>query len=104
MAKEIECWICGKKHEYCPTCEKMGGWRRVADTPKCYQIYITLKDYEAEVISKGEAAVQLKREDVFSSADLSWMLPSVEKAIRNIVGEKEKDSTKTTKKSKLFKD
>ena len=42
--------------------------------------------------------------NVHVNDDLSWMLPNVEKGVREIIGEKEK-TTKTTKKetkSKLF--
>lgn len=76
----------------------------VADTPECFQIYTILKEHESEIITKDEAIEQFARYGVSPEKDLSWIIPPVEKAIRIIIGEKEKESAKTTKKSKLFKD
>lgn len=102
MAKKIECWVCGKEHDYCPTCGQTHGWKYVADTIECYQIHCTIEEYRAGVYSKEKATdILAEKCGVRANDDLSWMLPNVEKGVREIIGEKEK-AAKTTKKSKLF--
>lgn len=102
MANLIECWICGTKHDYCPTCGNTHGWKYVADTPRCYQIYMTFQSYKEGVISKEEAAKEFAEKcDIKASDDLSWLLPNFEYELRQIIGERKKD-TKSAKKSKLF--
>lgn len=102
MAKQIECWVCGKPHDYCPTCGQTHGWKFVADTPEHYQIHLTIEDFRGGVLTKEQAIeVFADKCGVHADDDLSWMLPNVEKGVREIIGEKKKE-TKTTKKSKLF--
>ena len=98
--KLIDCWICGTPHEYCPTCGETHGWRYVADTREHYQIYLAKKNYEDEVYSKEEATEALAVYNIKAESDLSWMIPEVEKEIRNIIG----DKPVKAKKSKLYKD
>ena len=109
MAKKIRCWVCGKEHDYCPNCGRTHGWKFVADTHEHYQIYMIMKEYEGGSYTKEQATEALESvADVRPEDDLSWMIPAVEKAIREIIGDKDKP-TKTTKtikketKSKLFK-
>lgn len=106
MADLIECWVCGKEHEYCPTCGQTHGWKFVACTPEHYQIHMTIENYLHGGLTKEQAGETFaKMSNVHAEDDLSWMLPSVEKCVRKIIGEKPKDKIiKTTKKSKLFKD
>ena len=105
MAKQIECWVCGKLHDYCPTCGQTHGWRYVADTMEHYMVHVTIEQYRSGVFTKEQAIESFADKcDVHANDDLSWMLPHVEKSVREIIGEKAK-STKTTKKeikSKLF--
>ena len=99
MATLIECWICGKPHEYCSHCAAYHGWKYVADTPEHYQIYLTIEDYNDGVITKEEAKSYLNEiHGIKSSDDLSWMLPNVEKNIREIIGEKAAKEPKSTRK------
>lgn len=104
MSKKLKCWVCGKEHDYCPTCGQTHGWNYVADTHKCYQIYMTLDEVKSGVLSQKDAIQVFANLGISFQSDLSWIRPHIEKSIREIIGEKEK-STKTTKKetkSKLF--
>ena len=105
MGKKLRCWVCGKEHDYCPTCGDTNGWKYTADTPNCYQIYMVLNDTQAGVFSQKDAVEKFANLDVHYEDDLSWMRPHIERQIREIIGDKEK-TTKTTKKtnikSKLF--
>lgn len=103
MSKQIECWVCGALHDYCPTCGQTHGWRFVADTMEHYMVHMTIEEYRSGVLTKEQAIEAFAEKcGVHSDDDLSWMLPNVEKSVREIIGEKNKIS-KTTKKSKLFK-
>lgn len=104
MSKKVTCWVCGKEHDYCPTCSRTHGWKFVADTHEHYQIYLAIDGFQTGIFSKDEAAETLAKLDVKPESNLSWMLPAVEKTVRDIIGNGEKETTKTTKKSKLFKD
>lgn len=104
MANMVECWVCGKEHEYCPTCGQTHGWRYVADTIEHYQIHMTIEEYRNGVLTKEQAIeVFADKCGVHANDDLSWMLPHVEKGVREIIGEKERERiTKTTRKNKLY--
>ena len=105
--KLIDCWLCGTPHEYCPTCGEYHGWRYMADTREHYQILMIKQQCEGGVFSKEEATSLFEEYGVKADANLSWMLPEVEKEIRDIIGEKPAKATKTIKKetkSKIFND
>lgn len=104
MAKKLlTCWLCGAEHEYCPTCGQTHGWRYMADTREHYQILMVKREYEAGVFTKEQAIDALKEYGISAENDLSWMIPEVEKEIREIIGEKARERvTKTTRKSKLY--
>jgi hypothetical protein len=104
MSNKVECWVCGKEHDYCPTCGQTHGWRYVADTIEHYQIHMTIEEYRSGVLTK-EQAIEIFADKcgVHANDDLSWMLPHVEKVVREIIGEKERErTTKTTRKNKLY--
>ena len=102
MGKKVKCWVCGKPHDYCPTCGQTHGWKYVADTIECYQIFMILEDYRSGVTTKKQAAEVLSDKcGITADSNLSWMIPQIAEIVREIVGEKEK-IIKTTKKSKLF--
>ena len=104
MANKVECWVCGKEHDYCPTCGQTHGWRYVADTIEHYQVHMTIEEYRSGVLTK-EQAIEIFADKcgVHANDDLSWMLPHVEKVVREIIGEKERErTTKTTRKNKLY--
>lgn len=101
MGKKVNCWICGTPHDFCPTCGQTHGWRYVADTIECYNIYIVIEQYKSGVFTKSDAIKALADKcDISVDTDISWMIPEVAETIREIIGEK----TKTTKKSKLYQD
>lgn len=102
MSRLTECWVCGALHEYCPTCSRTHGWRYVADTMEHYMVHMTIEQYRSGVFTKEQAIKSFAENcGVHKDDDLSWMLPNVEKCVREIIGEKNKIN-KTTKKSKLF--
>ena len=105
MSKQVECWVCGKPHDYCPTCGQTQGWKYIADTMEHYMVHVTIQQFRSGVFTKEQAIEAFANScNVHVNDDLSWMLPNVEKGVREIIGEKEK-TTKTTKKetkSKLF--
>lgn len=104
MSKQIECWVCGALHDYCPTCGQTHGWRFVADTIEHYMVHMTIEEFRSGVLTKEQAIETFAEKcGVHANDDLSWMLPNVEKCVREIIGEKEKEgTTKTTRKNKLY--
>lgn len=104
MSNMTRCWVCGKEHEYCPTCGQTHGWRFVADTMEHYMVHMAIEEYRSGVLTKEQAIEAFAEKcGVHANDDLSWMLPHVEKGVREIIGEKEKErATKTTRKSKLY--
>lgn len=91
MAAMVTCWVCGKEHEYCPTCDKVHGWKYVADTHEHYQVYMIIEEYRNGVYTKEEAAKVLNETcGIKAESDLSWMLPNVEKGVREIIGKSKK--------------
>ncbi len=104
MNNKVECWVCGKEHDYCPTCGQTHGWRYVADTIEHYQIHMTIEEYRSGVLTKAQAIeVFADKCGVHANDDLSWMLPHVEKVVREIISEKERErTTKTIRKNKLY--
>lgn len=63
---------------------------------------MTIEQYRSGVFTKEQAIESFAEKcNVHVDDDLSWMLPHVEKGVREIIGEKQKN-TKTAKKSKLF--
>ena len=57
MSKQVECWICGKPHDYCPTCGQTQGWKYIADTMEHYMVHVTIEQYRKfnEIIAALEA-------------------------------------------------
>lgn len=65
-------------------------------------VHMTIEQYRSGVFTKEQAIESFAEKcNVHVDDDLSWMLPHVEKGVREIIGEKQKN-TKTAKKSKLF--
>ena len=99
MAAILECWICGAKHEYCDVCGKTHGWKYIAETQEHYRIYMTIEEFRRGVLNKEEATSRLSEYcGVDANDDLSWMLPQVEKSVREIIGERTEKVLKTAKK------
>lgn len=101
MTSLVNCWVCGKEHEYCDTCGKTHGWRYVADTIEHYMVHMTIESYRGGVFTKEQAVEAFANQcGVKAADDLSWMLPNVEKGVREIIGEKPVKESKPIKKSK----
>lgn len=63
MRDERECVICGAHYSYCPNCIdyiKQPRWKFLFHDKNCHDIYAVLNDYNAQVITKDEAAAKLK--------------------------------------------
>lgn len=98
MASLVECFICGKEHEYCESCGKTHGWRYVADTYEHYQVYIIIEEFRKGILTKEQAISILSEKcNVNADDDLSWMLPNVETGVREIIGDKKKIAKKIKK-------
>lgn len=96
------CSVCGTEYEGCGRCEKTHGWKFWVDKIEEYPIVVILNDYRGGVLDKKKAQEKFKENcGITADSDLSWMLPSVERDVRIIIGEK---PIKSIKKSKLFKD
>jgi len=67
-------------------------------------VHMAIEEYRSGVLTKEQAIEAFAEKcGVHANDDLSWMLPHVEKGVREIIGEKEKErATKTTRKSKLY--
>jgi hypothetical protein len=65
---------------------------------------MTLSEAQSGVMTKKDAIEAFASLGIRAENDLSWLRPHIERAIREIIGEKEKEkeTAKTTKKSKLF--
>lgn len=86
MAEKINHWciICGKGYHACDACDKVRTftpWRKLADTPEHYQIYLVLKQYKNKVISKAEAKTMLNN---IGLADMDSFKDGVNKLIAEI--------------------
>lgn len=58
------CAICGKPYYCCNDCKSTKSftpWRRVTDTMEHYKIFLILKDYTNQAISKQDASEMLQR-------------------------------------------
>lgn len=77
MAKQLnhKCIVCGQPYHSCDTCEKIKSyspWRTVTDTFKHYQIYVTIKSFDSNIISQEEAIQELKDLGVTKSLYKDW--------------------------------
>ena len=100
MSKNLaNCWLCGAEHEYCPTCGQTHGWKYSACTREHYQILMIKRECEDGVFSKEQAISEFERYNITPDRDLSWMIPEVEKEIRDIIGTGFIKPVRNTKKS-----
>ena len=61
MSEKLNCKLCGKQHDGCPSCDKMGiyNWKNVACCFEYSEIYIIFVRYCRNKITKEEARVEL---------------------------------------------
>lgn len=74
MSKKINHWciICGKGYHACDSCDEIQSftpWRKLACNPEHYKLYILLKQYNANVITKEEAKSMLANIDLTGMKD-----------------------------------
>lgn len=55
-----KCQICGTEYKYCPECNKIDSYKKVADRPDCYKIYLIIYEYRTNVIDKSKAKEEFK--------------------------------------------
>ena len=86
MAKNNKtCTICGAEYNYCPKCEKLGGYKFYADTPECFQIFMILYDIREGTVSTAEAKNQFANIGITSDYDFAKFIPSVAELVKSIV-------------------
>lgn len=98
MSKKINHWciICGKGYHACDSCDEIQSftpWRKLADTPEHYKLYILLKQYNSKLITKDEAKSML------ANIDLTGMETFKESA-KVVLDEILKEDTPTRKTSR----
>lgn len=74
MSKKINHWciICGKGYHACDSCDEIQSftpWRKLACSPEHYKLYILLKQYNSNVITKEEAKSMLANIDLTGMKD-----------------------------------
>lgn len=77
MAKQLnhKCIVCGKLYHSCDSCENIktySPWRTVTDTFNHYQIYVTIKSLDSNIISQEEALQELRGLGVTESSYKDW--------------------------------
>lgn len=63
MSKKLQCKICGKEHNGCPTCisQKLFTWKNIACCEEHGNMYIVFVDYERKNITKQEAKIKIEK-------------------------------------------
>lgn len=82
-----QCVVCGEKYHSCDNCgriKKDTPWRSICDTAKHYQIYLLIRNYQAQVITKHEAQEELKTLNVYKGSYNTWK-PGVKKVLDEIL-------------------
>lgn len=51
----VKCQICNTEYKHCPECDKANSYRKVADTPVCYKIYMVLYELRTGIIDNVKA-------------------------------------------------
>lgn len=98
MTEMNRCTVCGKLYNYCPNCKKYHSWKFYTDTAEHYQIHIILDNYRSKIYTKEDAVKAFEHFGIVSESDLSYMLPEVEKDVREIIGEKRQSKKNKTEK------
>lgn len=55
----VKCQICNTEYKHCPECDKANSYRKVADTPVCYKIYMVLYELRTGIIDDAKAKEEL---------------------------------------------
>ena len=81
-----KCAICGKDYYVCVSCKShnLTPWKVHTDTAEHYQVFQILRGVSLGVYTKSEAKEKL---DSLNLKDADTYIPSVQKRIKDIVGE-----------------
>ena len=81
-----KCAICGKDYYVCVSCKShnLTPWKIHTDTAEHYQVFQILRGVSLGVYTKSEAKEKL---DSLNLKDVDTYTPSVQKQIKDIVGE-----------------
>ena len=81
-----KCAICGKDYYVCVSCKShnLTPWKIHTDTAEHYQVFQILRGVSLGVYTKSEAKEKL---DSLNLKDVDTYIPSVQKRIKDIVGE-----------------
>lgn len=82
------CQICGGAYKYCPDCDKIDSYKKVADAPDCYKIYLIIYEYRTHVIDKDKAKEEFARIGVTEKTLLKFKLTD---SVRNYIADIVKD-------------
>lgn len=89
MSKKINHWcvVCGKGYHACDSCDEMQSftpWRKMTDTPEHYKIFLLVKQYNNNLISKAEAKTMLANINI---SDIDTLKDDVKKVLNEILAE-----------------
>ena len=71
MAKHRECYLCGTKYQFCPTCwddRNEPAWKFTFHSEDCGKIFKCCVDYNMQLITKEEAQAILNECDLSNQA------------------------------------
>lgn len=98
-----KCAICGIEYEGCNRCEKTHGWKFWVHDRAEFPIILIFDEYRSGTLSKEKACERLKEQcGIVPESNLSWMLPEVERDVRELIGDKPTKATKKESKLKSF--
>ena len=98
MSNKINHWciICGTGYHACDSCDSMKSftpWRAIADTVDHYKIYVIIKQYKSNLITKEEAR------NMLLNIDLTGM-ENFKESVKNRLNEILKEEIPIRKQSK----
>ena len=98
MSNKINLWciICGTGYHACDSCDSMKSftpWRAIADTVDHYKIYVIIKQYKSNLITKEEAR------NMLLNIDLTGM-ENFKESVKNRLNEILKEEIPIRKQSK----
>lgn len=77
MAERLDhkCIICGTLYHACDTCQKVKTytpWRTLCDTQEHYQVLLALKSFESGILTREEAAADIRKRGVTKGTYSNW--------------------------------
>ena len=80
-----ECYLCGTKYEYCPTCSQdriKPFWMSEFHSENCKDIFDICTRFNMELLTKDEAKVEIEKLDL---SDRLNFRPSVQNTLSNLL-------------------